>query len=537
MKIKLIQFKVATFLFVFSAFILLSSQVSFGFNIENLDEIQKALNVSSWKARPLKQRIKVAILDKAFYGYAAEVGKSLPADTQYIPGPLEPPADFKGQHGLVMAQLLTAIMENPELHLYNAYGYSNFKSAIEDLINKKIDLVLYSEVWEIGGNRDGNGFINALVNQALDRGIVWVNAAGNFGNTSYTSTIQTLEEDFVDLPDQNHGLKIQCQSNAKNSKCPVKIVLSWNDFKDDSTLGTNKDLDLALVDDFMNVIATSGLKQTDDPKENRPGYSLYPRETISTEIAPGTYFLRVKNRSHNFNADKDELFISVDGDGLSMPSHSVGDSVLNPADNPRVITVGALDSDRSSYSVSLAKPNLLAMSSVKTDTEGEFRGSSNAAAFVAGALGLAKSRMPSASFSTLLQNSTLAGWHQRLRGLPLQWLGFSAANGRCFSVNSNISQFPQQLIDAVNVGGLIVQTTAGLRIMTPFDPIVLGKGLYRYQQNDIILTTPEGYKISPRSNYQIPYGWVEVFQTPMELGLCEPAPQPQGNIFRLYHLY
>lgn len=517
--------------------LLILPQLSFAsFSIENLDEIERALNVQSWKKRPLKKRVRVAILDKAFYGYQSEIGKSLPEDTKYFTGPVEVPPDLKETHGLAMAQLLTAIMEDPELSLYNVYGYSNLKFAIEDLTNKEIDLVLYSEVWEFGGNRDGKGFINALVDKALDQGITWVNAAGNFELTSFTSKIKTLNENWVQLPDQNQGLKVICEGTQKNDKCPIRIVLSWNDFKDDPNQGTDKDLDLALVDDLMNVIVTSSLKQTKDSNENKPGYSLYPRETIVSEVAPGTYFLRVKNRSDNFNS-KDELLITVNGDGLTMPSHSRGQSVLNPADNPRVITVGALDSDRSSYDTNNLKPDLLVMSSVKTDNDGEFRGSSNAAAFVAGALGLAKSRTPNASFKKIIDNSTLAGWGSNERGISLQWLGFSAANGRCFSVNPNVDQFPQQIKDAVNVGGMIVLTTAGQRVMTPYDPLILTQNMNRYQPNDLILTTPNGYQVTSRNNPQVPYGWVEVFQTPLEISLCQWPQQPQGNIFRLYNFF
>lgn len=519
---------------LFVSFIVTLPQLTLAFSIENLKEIQRALNVESWSSRPLKKRVKVAILDKAFYGYQSEIGKSLPEDTKYFTGPVEVPPDLKETHGLAMAQLLTAIMENPELSLYNVYGYSNLKFAIEDLTNKKVDLVLYSEVWEFGGNRDGKGFINALVDKALAQGITWINAAGNFELTSFTSKIKTLNEDWVELPDQNQALKIVCESTRKKEKCPVRVVLSWNDFKDDPAQGTDKDLDLALVDDLMNVIVASSQKQTNDSSENRPGYSLYPRETIVTEVDSGTYFLRVKNRSHNFKTN-DELFISINGEGVVMPSHSRGQSVLNPADNPGVITVGALDSDRSSYDKTIAKPDLLAMSSVKTDSEGEFRGSSNAAAFVAGALGLAKSRLPNASFEKIISKSTLAGWGSNERGISLQWLGFSAANGRCFTMNPNVTQFPQHMIDVVNVGGLIVLTTAGLRVMTPYDPLTITSNLNRYQPNDLVLTTPNGYQVTSRNNTRVPVGWVEVFQTPLEMSLCQQPQQPQGDIFRLYN--
>ncbi len=516
-------------LLIFALTFIFANAFASAITFQNLDEIQRALNVKLWYQTSLQKRVKVAILDKGFYGYQDEIGRGLPNDTHYSAGPVESPADLKVQHGLVMAQLVTALMKSPDLYLYNAYGYSNLKAAIKDLTAKKVDLVLYSEVWEFGGNRDGKGFINALVNKALDQGITWINAAGNFETTTFISNIQTIDQDWVQLPDQNHSLKIVCE-NQRGEKCPLRVVLSWNDFKDDPAVGTDKDLDLALTDDFLNIIETSAQKQTSDPKEQRPGYSSYPRETIVTEIKAGTYFLRVKNRSQNFDSN-DELIITADGDGLSMPNHSKGKSILNPADNSRVVTVGALDSDRSSYNYDLNKPNLLTMSSVKT-SDGEFRGSSNAAAFVAGAIGLVKSRQPDRSLEDILSESSLSGWNDRQRGLPLYWLGFGATMGRCFSTYPT-TDLPQQILDAVNVGGVYVQTTAGNRVMTPYDPILLENSLVRYQPNDLILTSPEGYKMAPRNSPYVPFGWVEVFQTPQEATLCNTPNQPLGRIFRL----
>lgn len=514
------------------ALLLLSiSSKNFAFTILNTDELERALNTKILLHQPLKQKIKVAILDKGFHGYQSEIGKSLPSDTQYFQGPVNPPEDLNLTHGLAMAQILTSIMKEPQLYLYNTYGYSNLKFAIEDLIQKKVDLVLYSEVWEFGNNHDGKGFINSLVDKVLDQGITWVNAAGNFGLTSYTSNIKTLEQDWIQLPDQNQSLKVICQPQAQDT-CKLRVVLSWNDFKDDPNVGTTKDLDFALTDDFLNVIQTSGLKQTSDPNEKRPGYTLYPRETIVAELKSGTYYLRVKNRSQNFDLN-DELYITIDGNDLFVPSHSPGSTVLNPADNPRVLTVGALDSEKSSFSYQLLKPDLLAMSSIKTEEEGEFRGSSNAAALVAGALGLAKSRMPNRKFASIITESQLPGWDQGLRGLSIYWLGFSSPNGSCFVTSDNTSRLPQQVIDALNLGGLFVQTTAGFRIMTPYDPLLLSNQLYRYQPNDLILTTPEGYRIAPRNSPSLPQGWIEVFQTPQEVGLCQTPMQPLGSVFRL----
>jgi hypothetical protein len=501
--------------------------------IKNFDEIERALNTKAWKEQRPKTRVKVAVLDKGFFGYEQEIGKTLPADTRYIPGPIPAPPEAKVTHGLAMAQLMAGIAGDPELYLYNVYGYSNLKAAIEDLVAQGIELVLYSEVWEFGGNHDGKGFINALVNQALDAGVVWVNAAGNFGLTTYVSAIETDDQDWVKLPDQNKSLKIQCNKKGKE-KCQIRIVLSWNDFKDDPTLGSDKDLDIALADDMMNIIENSSLKQTSNPEEQRPGFSSYPRETMIKEVGPGAYHLRIKNRSKNFSKD-DELMITVDGDGITMPNHTKDKVVLNPADNPRVITVGALDSDRSSFNSKLNKPNILAMSSVKTP-EGEFRGSSNSAALVAGAMALVKSRSPRKDFFRILQESTLPGWDDNQRGLSMQTMSFSAPQRNCFPA-SEISQqdLPQHLMDIINAGAILVQTSSGARLMTPYDPSYLDSGLKRQLQNDMILTTPHGLKTNSRFGRGplLPSDWAEIFQIPRELGLCDKPSQPVGRIFRL----
>lgn len=518
------------FISIVFSFSILYSSYSRAITFNNLGEIQRALNTQALNQTPQNKRVKIAILDKGFWGYQNEIGRSLPSDTHYFTGPVETPSDLKVQHGLVMAQLVNEIARSPEIFLYNAFGYSNLKASINDLINQKVDLVLYSEVWEFGSNHDGRGFINALVNQAIDQGITWINAAGNFEKSFYTGSIRTLENDWIQLPDQNHSLKLDCSPIKGNTKCQIKIVLSWNEFKDDPEKGTDKDLDLALTDDFLNIIETSSLKQTSDPNEKRPGYTSYPRESITAEVQSGVYFIRVKNRSHNFDSYS-ELYISVDGDGIKVPSSSAGRSILNPADNPRVITVGAIDSDRSSKNNRLNKPNLLTMSSVKT-SEGEFRGSSNSAAFVAAALALAKSRYPDYTIEQIIQRSTLPGWSANQRGLSLYWLGFGPPNAQCFP-QASTEGLPQQIIDATNVGALYVQTNAGYRLMSPYDPILLNRNLFRYQANDFVLATPEGYRIAPRNGSYIPLGWVEVFQRPQEVGPCTTPQQEIGNIFRL----
>jgi hypothetical protein len=276
------------------------------------------------------------------------------------------------------------------------------------------------------------------------------------------------------------------------------------------------------------------LKQSADSKEERPGFSKYPREIITAELAPGTYFLRVKNRSKNFTKN-DRLRITLDGDGLKMPSHTNDESLLNPADNASVITVGASDSDRSSYSVKMKKPDIMAPSSIKlAENDEEFRGSSNSAAIVAAGVAMVKAIDPSLNRASVLKRVSKGsaapgnggGWDQR--GLSLQVLGFSPANmSACFQ-DVALNPVPNYVQEVLSRGGVPVSTTFGIRIMVPFDPVMLSQNLRRNNYSDMIVAMPMGgYQVFPRQS-NIPQGAVEIFQRPVETGLCQ-VPTSGGN--------
>jgi hypothetical protein len=54
--------------------------------ITNLDAIEKFLKLKDFKNCKFGRPVRIAILDNSFFGYQTEVGKRLPADTQYFPG-------------------------------------------------------------------------------------------------------------------------------------------------------------------------------------------------------------------------------------------------------------------------------------------------------------------------------------------------------------------------------------------------------------------------------------------------------------------
>lgn len=503
----------------------------------NLDEVKNSLNFFSAYAKDPIHIPRVAIFDRGFDGYQYELGRTLPVNTVYHPGPLAPLPGSGTPHGLVMAQLITALMTNggsatqftPELHLYNVFGYTNFKAAVDSAIAQKIDVILHSEVWEYGSNNDGRGFFNHDVSRAAQAGIIWVNASGNFGLTTFNSQITTDADHWVNLPDQNQSLELDCASEKNpTGGCHLRLVLSWNSFSDDVNTGTDKDLDLFLVDDQFNKVASSELRQTSGSQSEKDGFSKYPREIITQDLKPGKYFIRVKMISTNFSST-DTLRISANGDFLTLSHHDSDENLNNPADNPDVVSVGASDSDRSSISVSLKKPELVTMSAVKTGPGQEYLGSSNAAAFVAAGFGLLKSFWPELTRDQLL-NVTSNPQGSLAVGLPENQLGFAGlGENRCFKP-AQASTAPY-LQGAIDLGGTVVQTTQGFKILTPVDPIVLTNGQSRRFINDMVVATTTGFQVYPRQYAnQLPEGDVEVFEKPLDGKLCDTDDQLQLNL-------
>ncbi|UOF00009.1 hypothetical protein [Bdellovibrio reynosensis] len=117
------------------------------------------------------------------------------------------------------------------------------------------------------------------------------------------------------------------------------------------------------------------------------------------------------------------------------------------------------------------------------------------------------------------------------QGLSLHQLGFGYTGPGCF-FDIYLNPMPYSIGEAVMRGGVPVQTTAGIRVMMPFDPLQICQGLQRQFPNDMIVAMPNGgYGIFPRFGY-IPPGAIELFQRPLEAGLCRDNGRRQ-NYFRI----
>lgn len=376
--------------------------------ITNWAQIDKNLKLSAYKGKKMRMKIKIAILDNGFNGYQTLLGNLLPKvdkETGFDNGKGSAADENPSQslHGTFMALIASQVIARSgveadyEMKLFNAYGYTKFEDAVNKVIEQKFDVVLYSQVWEYGGNGDGKGFINALVSKATAAGIIWINAAGNFGHLTRTAQIDGKAEsdgEYVVFKDRKgkitKGAKVFCKV-AKGQTCRARIVLAWNDFKDDSVTGTEKDLDLIVTDSKGKVVSKSERRQKLNTEGDK-GASLFPREiadqnaagTAPLDLEPGEYLVRAKVISKKFSASQDKLRITVGGFGVELADADREETLLPPADNPSVVIVGASDDFQTSRSASRKIPDILLPSIIKLKDGSAPFSTSIAAAMAAG---------------------------------------------------------------------------------------------------------------------------------------------------------
>lgn len=366
--------------------------------ITNLREIAATTGVMPYLQKGWRgQGQRIAIFDNGFSGFndAIESGR-LPTSVRYIPG-RSGSHSADTAHGTKLAELVHGLAPNAQLFLFNTNGYSNFVRAIDEAIARNITTVVYAQVWEYGGNFNGGGFINREVNRAIDRGILWFNAAGNYGISTWEGFVTNWS---FDGSSQSTGVAAQTgtyRSQITPSRdgrriafhlpAPgeVKLVLTWDDFSESKDYVTREDFDLIIEDVSGREIVSSRLIQDGVSHGLDSKYSNHARELIRTHLPQGTWFARIESKDPTTLTRQPYFRFSVAGLGAQVLEELAQNSVMIPGDNPRVVTVGATDSADSSRGVrtSFAKPDLMTSSRLFFADNQSVVGSSAATAIAA----------------------------------------------------------------------------------------------------------------------------------------------------------
>lgn len=500
-------------LFCLTALASLGGAARAGTELLDRDALRKKFGFHAYVAPEKLKNVKVAILDNGFQGYDA-AKDMLPKSTELVTN-LTSVAPAPSNHGLGMAQILWALTgrnaEGPKFYLVNTNGFSNLKAAVKYVIDNKIDVVLYSQVWPFGSNFDGTGFINALVTQAINAGTLWINAAGNNGGMVYNGQVEgqrTSGSAWLSFNGRDH-LRIENRLDENN----ITVALSWTDFTDSELYNTRKDLDLFVYDENDKLVASSELIQRGEaPPAGATDSKLssHAREVVTlSSLDRGNYRVKIKVGSNNF-AKTDRFRVLLKSDKpIAFPDRTLTGEVMPPADHPLAVTVGEKTDDTATGPTAdgRVKPEVLVEDSTVGFSNGaQYRGSSTAAAIIAAAVALMKSEAPAMTQAQL--RSFITG---RLGG---GGTGSSDSDLR----SAELTPVSPAILQLIPSGGRLMIHTGNSHfvILCPGDPFDLPQaraaGVKRVLADDILVASPsmnQWYVLPKNLDYQIKQPLVE----------------------------
>ena len=295
-------------------------------------------------------------------------------------------------HGTAIAEIIYDIAPEAELVLLKIDDMVDFERAKDLCIREEVDIVNYSASWLASGFGDGQGLACDIVNDAEDKGIFWVNSAGNYAQSMYTGFWTDIDADnWHNFNGDFETLELQDVKVGET----INVIMTWNDWPRSS-----QDYDLYLFrwnEDGENfeVASSTNLQFNTAPVEaiefdvkTSGKYTVFVRKSSTARTA----LIKIFSKNHEI-----ENYASIVG------------SIGVPADARGAYSVGAIHhwewrSNRlATYSSQgptvdgRIKPDIVAPSAVNTASYGTngFYGTSSAAPHVAGVAALIKSAHPS----------------------------------------------------------------------------------------------------------------------------------------------
>ncbi|MBI2304578.1 MAG: S8 family serine peptidase, partial [Chloroflexi bacterium] len=236
-------------------------------------------NAKAWQnAGVTGSGVKAAVLDLGFYGYQALLGTELPSSV--ITNVFGFGGDITGggeSHGTAVAEIVHDMAPGATKYLVAAETEVDTANAVSWMCSQGVKVINYSVGWVNTGPGDGTGTLNNIVRDALNCGILWVNAAGNEGQRHWRGT-------FTDsnLNTWNEFSGADEGNTISHGGGWVVAALSWND----PFGASSNDFDLFLTNSGDATVCSSEGFQTGTQN---------PTEFIGCYVAAaGTYHIKIK---------------------------------------------------------------------------------------------------------------------------------------------------------------------------------------------------------------------------------------------------
>ena len=261
------------------------------------------------------------------------------------------------KHGTGCAEIVHDTAPDAELHLLKVHDEVDLYNALDYCIANGIDIISASIGFFGSGPGDGTGSIDEAFDEAIDNGILVVNAAGNHANSSlsgapigrhWMGTFHDTNSDnvheFVEGVSGSWRNKIAAFPAQDDDGNPetneVGIIMRWDDWP-----GASVDYNIYLFDfETMEMVSYSNSLQNG---------SQSPIEAIIVDLPDGEnyfhyYWLTVQRTANETLGTEFELILVgtsrfVPFDPYSEPIATSPSSLMEPADVESVLAVGAIN--------------------------------------------------------------------------------------------------------------------------------------------------------------------------------------------------